>query len=139
MKLIDWQLSINAGMVILIWMVQTIIYPAYHSISPELFKSWHGIYSGQISRIVAPLMLLQIGLAGILFLKELNGFIGIHLLLIIGTWAVTFFVSVPLHGELNRLGQHYETIDKLVSTNWYRTALWSAAFVVSVLIKLKSS
>lgn len=139
MKLIDWQLSINAGMVILIWMVQTIIYPAYHSISPELFKSWHGIYSGQISRIVAPLMLLQIGLAGMLFLKELNALTGAHLLLIIGTWAVTFFVSVPLHGELNRIGQHTESIDKLVATNWYRTALWSGAFIVSIIIKWKSA
>ena len=139
MKLIDWQLSINAGMVILIWMVQTIIYPAYHSISTELFKSWHGIYSVQISRIVAPLMLLQIGLASLLFLKGFNALSVIHLLFITGTWAVTFFISVPFHGELNRLGQDRETIDKLVATNWFRTALWSGAFVVSIIIKWKTA
>lgn len=139
MKLIYWQLFIDAGLVVLIWMVQNIIYPAYHSIDTMIFKEWHAKYSGQITKIVAPLMLVQIGLAAALALFEFGWLTLIHFLLVVATWAVTFFISVPLHGVLNKVGKDPFTIDKLINSNWARTVLWTLAFALVLLIAVQQS
>ena len=52
------RLIVDSGMCVLIWMVQLIIYPAFHAITSARF-SWHGEYMQAIGTIVMPLMILQ--------------------------------------------------------------------------------
>ena len=48
------------------------------------------------------------------------------------TWAVTFFVSVPLHDTLGR-GFELSAIARLVATNWLRTFFWTAHALILLL------
>ena len=120
-------------------MVQTIIYPAYHSIDALVFKDWHAKYSGQITKIVGPLMLLQISLASMLALFEFGWLTVIHLLLVASTWAITFFVSIPIHRTLNEVGKDPIAINKLIETNWSRTVIWTLVFILSLIIAFQQS
>ena len=44
------RLIVDSGMCVLIWMVQLIIYPAFHAITPARFSSWHSEYMQAIGR-----------------------------------------------------------------------------------------
>ena len=48
----------------------------------------------------------------------------VNLVSIVILWIATGFISVPLHNKLVR-GFDVLAIQKLVSTNWIRTILWS--------------
>ena len=52
------------GLVVLIWLVQVVIYPAFAEIAPEHFTRWHAGYTRAVTWIVAPLMLGQVALLG---------------------------------------------------------------------------
>ena len=43
-------------------------------------------------------------------------------------WILTFFVSVPLHRKIEQNDISRVTRQKLITTNWPRTILWSAIF-----------
>ena len=47
--------------------------------------------------------------------------------------AITFLISASCHRNLQE-GKDTLVIDRLVRTNWWRTVLWTIAFVVSVVI-----
>ena len=53
-------LSVDFAMFVLIWVVQLIVYPAFHKIDDRVFVSWHGSYCNRIGLFVLPLMLLQL-------------------------------------------------------------------------------
>jgi hypothetical protein len=55
---------VSFGLIVLIWLVQLVIYPAFASIAPERFARWHARYTRTVTWIVAPLMLGQAGLLG---------------------------------------------------------------------------
>lgn len=50
--------------------------------------------------------------------------IGLLIACTLGVWASTFFIQVPLHGQLLGQGDQY-IIQRLVASNWIRTALWT--------------
>ena len=52
------------GLVVLIWLVQVIIYPAFADIAPQRFTRWHAGYTRALTWIVMPLMLGQVALLG---------------------------------------------------------------------------
>ncbi len=117
----------DSGLLVLICLVQVIIYPSFDHIETENFKTWHIRYTTVISRIVVPLMLLQIGV-------ELC-----HALVAEPRWwralligivlFATFSLSVPCHKELQSMGKSTVIIRKLVLTNWIRTLLWTILFL----------
>jgi hypothetical protein len=82
-------------------------------------------------------MIVELGASGLLALgwaggpKEsmLRALLWAGAVLAVLTWAVTFFVSVPLHGRLSHRFDR-AAIRALVATNWWRTALWSAHALV---------
>jgi hypothetical protein len=57
--------------------------------------------------------------------------LGLALLAVV--WLSTFLVQVPLHAALERAPSR-ETMDRLVLTNWVRTAAWTARAVVAGLM-----
>lgn len=115
----------DIAMVMLIWLVQIIIYPAFRFIAPEKFKGWHHQYMKTISFIVMPLILLQSVCHGLLSVLEPSPMQWSANAAIAGAWIVTFTLSVPCHQKLQHSGYRIDTINRLVSTNWLRTLCWS--------------
>ncbi len=126
-------LAVDLGLCVLIWIVQLVVYPGFGYYSSEEFNRWHSRYTWRITAIVFPLMMLQLGLAGLDVWSGWDWMNTLSLILIIGTWLSTFVQFVPLH---NRLGQGNEVapvIQMMVRKNWLRTCLWTAIFVISLL------
>jgi len=46
-------------------------------------------------------------------------------------WVVTFTTQVPLHGKLIGSSDS-DVINKLVRSNWIRTALWSTKAIIGI-------
>lgn len=116
--------QINAGLLVLIWLVQIIIYPGMHGWDQTRFASLHRAYSKRISFIVGPLMSAQAVLALHQLTVAQDFVAAVQVLLIALVWGVTAFISVPLHRRLGR-GYDAEAVNRLINTNWIRTAGWS--------------
>ncbi len=55
------------------------------------------------------------------------------LLLVIG-WVSTGLWYAPLHGRLQSEPYDPARIDQLITTNWFRTAIWSARGVLALVM-----
>ena len=124
------QIMVDSGLFILIWLVQLIIYPSMKYTEEKAFVAWHTRYTGLISIIVCPLMLLQAGM------EIMTGIVWdprwMRILLIVLVWILTFLVSVPCHNRLHANGKDMKIIERLITTNWPRTALWTLLFLETV-------
>jgi hypothetical protein len=83
-------------------------------------------------------MLGQLVLYGSLVFINPHWDVWLNLALVLTAWAITFFRAVPLHGSLDVEDDHLTLSAKLVSINWWRTALWSLVWGVSVWIFLST-
>ena len=128
--------AFNTG---LIWIVQLVHYPGFLRISPEAYANYQQFHMREISFIVAPSMLIELLLtmAGLVTVDLSRSYLywGAALCLAV-VWAVTFFVSVPLHGALVN-GYNAEGIQRLIDSNWWRTAGWSLRTVLLALILIR--
>jgi hypothetical protein len=95
---------VSFGLVVLIWLVQLVIYPAFASIAPERFARWHAGYTRTVTWIVAPLMLGQAVLLGWLVAVRPGALTIIASLCVAVAWAVTARWAVPLHERLQANG-----------------------------------
>ncbi|MEM9887385.1 MAG: hypothetical protein AAF849_15935 [Bacteroidota bacterium] len=111
----------------LIWMVQIVHYPLMDGVGYDLFVNYEARHTQSISWVVLPMMLLELGTAGLLVLYpspfSLKYLIAALILLLL-IWASTFFIQVPLHGKLSN-GFDIKAHQRLVQSNWIRTILWS--------------
>lgn len=107
-----------------IWYVQLVQYPSFSLASPESFRTIHEFHSKWTGAIVVPTMTLELILSIFFFFLFRNWFLGIQLSLVLLIWGFTFFVFVPIHGELGKAWSP-ELVSQLVSSNWIRTILWS--------------
>jgi hypothetical protein len=111
-----------------IWIIQMIHYPSFLHISPDRFPEFHRFHSSQITWIVGPMMLLQLGSAlsltwsaPALYPSFWNWvFLGLSLAVFFATAAF----SIPAHQELSQAFQP-AALSRLVQTNWIRTVLWT--------------
>lgn len=125
-------ISIDFGLVVLIWMTQLIIYPSFRYYSAEELVNWHSKYTISISIIVMPLMLSQVALHAYSLFNEFNILKLVTVLLIIAVWINTFLFAVPLHNKIGIGNEPLKSAGDLVNINWYRTLLWSAIFAISL-------
>ncbi len=116
-----------------IWTIQMAQYPLFARIGAAQWVDYHSVYTRSITVVVLPAMVTELGTSGLLALARpawlsppllWAGFACAAL-----TWAVTFFVSVPLHDTLGR-GFSADAIARLVATNWLRTLFWTAHAVI---------
>ena len=78
-----------------------------------------------ITWVVGPLMLAEVGSAGLLILLgERSLLFGISLAALGLVWASTVLLQIPLHRKLT-YGCNQATIDRLVWTNGWRTLGWT--------------
>jgi hypothetical protein len=127
-----WQLMVDFGLLILIWLVQLIIYPSFRYCDATQFQGWHNTYTGLITLFVVPLMFAQVGIYAWLAATRGQTWDYVALGLIASVWIVTFAWSVPCHDRLHRLGYDVQVIDQLVRSNWPRTAAWTAILIANV-------
>lgn len=112
----------------LIWVVQLVQYPGFALVGASELGPFHAHHSARITWIVAPLMAAELASGVALVPLRPEGvsptLVWTGLLLIGVNWLCTAFVSVPLHGRLGRRTPRVQRT--LVTTNWIRTAAWSA-------------
>lgn len=121
----------------IIWFVQLVHYPLFAAVGTADFTTYESLHRIATSRLVAPLMVCELGTGLWLWLQRPTWlpawlvWLGGALILII--WGSTFFVQVPLHDRLLE-GQATESIRLLVRSNWIRTISWSVRSVLLGLI-----
>lgn len=120
-------------MVGLIWMVQIVHYKLFNQVGAEEFVAYENDHSRLITPIVGIPMLVEIVTAGLLVAMAPTGFprwaaiAGV--VMVIGIWASTALIQVPCHARLAE-GFDMATYQRLVTSNWIRTILWSARGVL---------
>ena len=111
----------------IIWVIQLVHYPMFEYLDWSTFARSHAFHSSAITLVVLPGMLLELYLASLLLysrgFKDVPSLLGFALVLLI--WGMTFFVMVPLHGQLGSQGYQLPLIQALVRWNWVRTIAWT--------------
>ena len=112
-----------------IWTIQLVHYPLFARVGAAQWADYHSAHTRLMTSVVLPAMVTELGTSGLLALVR-PAWLSPSLLLAgfacaVLTWAVTFFVSVPLHDTLSR-GFDPTAISRIVATNWLRTAFWTA-------------
>jgi uncharacterized membrane protein len=132
MSLLVIHLVACAFMTGLIWVIQLLHYPAFAQVDESQFADFHRQHSTRITWIVAPVMTLELGTGiGLLFFSSAAGFFATNISLIILTWLATGILSVPCHQILSER-QDLRTIQKLVTSNWLRTILWTLRLCILI-------
>tara|TARA_Y100001972_G_scaffold121193_1_gene164860 strand:+ start:1517 stop:1924 length:408 start_codon:yes stop_codon:yes gene_type:complete len=126
-------LLVDFGMVILIWMTQLIVYPAFSFYSEEELNDWHKRYTATISVIVIPLMSAQLLIHAYYLWVNQSMISIINAIIIALLWAITFGEAVPLHNQITRQEESLKAAKTLVHLNWYRTILWNVVFGLSLI------
>ena len=127
----------SAAMAGVIAAVQLIIYPSFFDIPSGSFVAYHQWYSEKITKIVGPLMVVELGTSFLSvavfpagrwrYLAVVSAGFAIAL------WAVTGLVQLPQHSRLSN-GYNAEIIENLVRGNWIRLWLWQVKLVISVFL-----
>lgn len=120
------------GVLVVLWLVQLVIYPSFLRIQNHLLVDWHQTYTFRVSFVIMPLMLVQLGLGIFLTWTNPNSLSIFILGCILVCWALTFFVSVPLHNRIGKGEGAPDVLFKLIKTNWPRTIIWSLIFLLGL-------
>ncbi len=112
-----------------VWFVQLVHYPSFRFVSTEKGIEAVRFHQRNTSYLVMPLMLTEMG-TGILLMSsswitQYGNYLLINLALLFLIWGVTFLRMMPIYRRLNQ-NMNEESISSLISTNWIRTALWTA-------------
>lgn len=134
-------LALQAGaacaMAGVIWFVQVVHYPLFAKVGVDAFPAYHAAHARLTTWVVGPLMLAEAAAAVALWLLRPAGASPAQLwagvLLVALIWATTFLVAVPRHGALAG-GFDPAVAAGLVTTNWVRTAAWTAHAAVALLM-----
>ncbi|MCE2612377.1 hypothetical protein LVD13_05280 [Flavobacteriaceae bacterium D16] len=125
-------LLVDAGLCVLAWMVQRIVYPGFLEYSLVDLQRWHYKYTPRITGIVAPLMLTQLALSVYHVIREPNGFAIGAIILVLGIWLVTFLFFVPLHQRIEKGEIHRLDLDRLIRLSWLRTLPWTLVLLLDL-------
>ena len=118
-------LACSCALVGLIWTMQVVHDPLLKQVGPEEFVAYHARHMALITWLVGPLMLAELGSAGLLlFLGERSLFFVVSLMALVLVWLCTAFCQIPLHEKLAS-AYDVDTIDRLVRTNTWRTLCWT--------------
>jgi hypothetical protein len=134
--LLSLHLAATTAMVGLIWFVQIVHYPLFATVGSDRFREYSALHQRQTSFVVGPLMAAEGVSALILALRPPRGtgtlpLIGLAVLAVVH--ASTVWLQVPQHSSLLH-GYDPAGVERLVRTNWVRTAGWSVRGVLAVLM-----
>lgn len=121
----------------LIWVIQLVHYPSFRFVKEPDFAAFHRHHSFSIGVIVMPLMITELITSFLLFLSDSwFGYQAIGFYLVVLIWISTAALSVPAHASLGS-GRNPEAIEKLISTNWFRTLFWTIKSAIGLLLVYK--
>jgi hypothetical protein len=127
--LVIFNLIISSFLTGLIWFVQVVHYPIFRKVPASHFVAFEQTHMYTTGQVVIGPMLAELLLSIALVLKRLpmsaQALNYISFACVIVIWAVTFFISSPIHMQLSNAGTDEALINKLVVTNWIRTISWS--------------
>ena len=130
MELLELRALLDFGMVVLLWLVQRVIYPSFLKCPEDRLVQWHKTYIKRVGPIIIPMMLVQLPVVSwVCWVRASLADLAALACLVI-CWILTFAVSVPLHNKIDAGDTSRKTLDALVATNWPRTILWTATFVL---------
>ena len=119
---------VDFGMCVVLWLVQLVIYPSFLRVKTSELLAWHKAYTFRVSFVILPLMFGQLALSISSVVGDASILEWIAFAFVLVCWILTFFVSVPLHRKIEQNDTTRETRQKLITTNWPRTILWSVIF-----------
>lgn len=133
-------LVVHAGftlaMVGVMWTVQLVAYPQFRSVRHADFARYAADHANRIVRLLAVFAPAEVLAALFVFLVRPDGVsvmaaLGAGALLVAG-WVSTGLYFAPLHGRLQTGGFTPDLVDRLITTNWFRTGLWSVRGVLAL-------
>ncbi len=123
----------------LVWVVQLVVYPGFRTVgTAAAWPAFHDAHSRAMGLAVGLPWAVQAGTLAVLLLDRPAGVPSWLVLLAaalgLATVVVTLVWSVPLHGRL----QPFDAVaaDRLVATNWLRTAAWTAGLATAAAMVL---
>lgn len=125
------QLVIDFGVLVMIWMVQLVVYPAFLYFDRISFHKWHTRYTSAVTIVVLPLMLTQILLSIASLYLAPTVLAAVHISFIIVAWYLTFAKAVPIHQLLDEDEGTISLTKKLLLINRYRAILWTVVFILT--------
>ena len=117
-----------------IWFVQVVHYPLFRGVGEHAFRSYEERHTVLTTWVVLPPMVAELGLASWLVLHapaEAQALAWAGAAMVALIWLCTFVVQVPCHARLSE-GFDPNVWRRLVTTNWLRTALWSARVALAL-------
>jgi hypothetical protein len=129
------QLVGSTGMFGVIWVIQLVHYPLMKKVPAGAFGAFEAEHQRRITYVVGPLMALEgLSVLAVFFFRPsclsfaivLAG--GLVEAIAIGT---TAFVSAPMHGRMAASGSP-QLLDRLIATNWIRTAAWTIRAALAI-------
>ena len=125
------RLVLDAGLLVLTWTIQLIVYPSFLFYTAKELVTWHKIYTKTIALIVIPLMLGQLGITIYQVFLVQNIFTFTSIVLVVFLWGITLLKFAPMHQQISEGKTHLQLQKKLVQMNWIRTIIWTILFVMS--------
>ena len=131
------------AMVGLIWFVQIVHYPMFRNVGENEFKAYMELHQKLTFFVVGPFMLMEaFSSVALLYWQPPQTdtrLLWIAVGLVLAIWLSTAFLQVPRHGVLAKHGYLENHHTALISTNWLRTAAWSARGVILVVLMAQMS
>jgi len=117
----------------LIWVIQVVHYPLFSYADRATYPAFADAHSRLITVVVGPAMLVELATAAWLVMdrpEALSARMAWTGLALVGViWASTAVLQVPMHGQLAH-GYDAGAHAWLVTSNWIRTAAWTARSVL---------
>jgi len=129
MSLILINLCVTIFMTGVIWIIQLVHYPSFRYVDEGHWSQAHQHHVNQISRVVAPMMILELGFRVWWLYQEISYLTISATILLAVIWASTFLIQVPIHDKLES-HKSEPLIDRLVKSNWIRTIAWTLSSVL---------
>jgi hypothetical protein len=124
--------AVDAGLVVLAWLVQLVIYPAFVAVSSVRFRPWHRWYSRRIGFVVLPLMVAQVVLHGVAIWRAPDPIRVAAAVCILAAWLATFLGAVPCHRALQAQGFQLVAHRQLLRWNLVRSVAWTATLALAL-------
>jgi len=125
-----------------IWFVQVVHYPLFADIGKAGFSSYEQRHTALTTWVVGPPMFVEAATAVLLFWFRPAGILtwqlGSGLALLAIVWLSTAFLQVPCHELLSKAFEP-SVHERLVVTNWIRTAAWSLRALLVIWMAWSSS
>ncbi len=132
------QLALTSFMTGLIWFVQLVHYPIFKLLSKESFADYEKKHIFPTIFVTLPIMLIETICAFILVFftntREIVSWTNMGGMFFL--WISTIFIQVPLHTKISKNPTN-DKIQKLIRTNWVRTLIWSARFIMLIYYQIE--